>query len=141
MHRSPLFSASALLGILSGLVLAGITPTSPVPTKQPDWRNRAAALRTETESLYAWSMPEDLSPVVGHGPPGYLPTTVPVSFAPEWQVRPLPVTPNPGEVVAEPPVHTGNENTIAELEALNDSFAKSAERPDFAGDDEELFGG
>lgn len=141
MHSTPLLSGAALLGIFSGLVLAGLTPTSPLPTKQPDWRGRAANLRAETESLYSRSMPEDLSPTVGYGNPAYHQAAVEVRYDPHWRVSPqLPVYPS-ARVEETRPVQTGNEATIAELEALNESFDQPPEQPRLPDEDEDLFGG
>ena len=138
MHSAPLLSGSALLGIFSGLLLAGMTPTSPLPTKQPDWRGRAANLRAETESLYAWSMPEDLSPRVGFGNPAYHQAAVEVRYDPHWRVSPqLPAYPS-APVEEARPVRTGNEATIAELETLGESFDQFAERAELAGEEEYL---
>lgn len=141
MHSIPLLSGSALFGIFSGLVLAGLTPTSPPPTKQPDWRGRAANLRAETESLYAWSMPEDLSPGVGYGNPAYHQAAVEVRYDADWRVSPqLPAHPS-APVEEARPVRTGNEATIAELETLNESFDRPPEQAELPDEDEELSGG
>lgn len=141
MHSPPIFSGAALLGIFSGLVLAGITPTSPLPTKQPEWRTRAASLRAETESLYAWSMPQDLSPSVGYGSPSYHPAAVYARYDPQWRVSPqLPVY-APAQVEEAPPVRTGNEATLAELEALGESFDQPPEQAELSDKDDELSGG
>lgn len=141
MHSSPIISGAALLGIFSGLVLASMTPTAPLPTKQPEWRERAAGLRAETESLYAWSMPEDLSPTVGYGSPSYHQTAVQIRYDPQWLARPAPMPAEPPPEFEDQSPRTGNEATIAELEALNDSFDQRAERPDPPEDEEEQFGG
>lgn len=141
MHSPPIFSGAALLGIFSGLVLAGITPTSPLPTKQPEWRTRAASLRTETESLYAWSMPQDLSPSVGYGSPSFHQAAVYARYDPQWRVSPqLPVY-APAQVEEAPPVLTGNEATLAELEALGESFDQPSEQAELSEKDDELSGG
>jgi len=145
MHSTPLLSGAALLGIFSGLVPAGITPTAPLPTKQPEWRGKAASLRAETESLYAWSMPEDLSPTVGYGNPAYHQAAVQVRYEPQRQARAASLPPYPPvEFVEEPPVRTGNEATIAEMEALNDSFEQGAAEPaprEGGDEEDQLFGG
>jgi len=141
MHSPPIFSGAALLGIFAGLVLAGITPTSPVPTKQPEWRTRAADLRVETESLYAWSMPQDLSPSVGYGSPSFHRAAVYARYDPQWRVAPqLPAYPD-RQVKEAPPLRTGNEATVAELKALSESFDQSPERAELPADEEDLFGG
>lgn len=141
MHSTPLLSGSALVGIFSGLVLAGLTPTSPPPTKQPDWRGRAASLRAETESLYAWSMPQDLSPRTGYGNPAYHQAAVEVRYDPYWRVSPqLPAYP-PARSEKTLSVQTGNEATIAELEALNESFERPPEQAELPDENQELFGG
>lgn len=141
MHSPPIFSGAALLGIFSGLVLAGITPTSPLPTKQPEWRTRAASLRAETESLYAWSMPQDLSPSVGYGSPSYHQAAVYARYDPQWRVSPqLPVY-APAQVEEAPPVQTGNEAIVAELEVLGESFDQPPEQAEAAIEEEGLSGG
>lgn len=52
-------------------------------------------LRSETESLYAWSMPQDLSPAVGHGNPAYRQSAVAVHYDPQWLPRPVTMPPDP----------------------------------------------
>lgn len=129
MPLTPFISGAALLGIFSGLALAGLTPTDPLPTKQPEWRGRAASLRAETEALYVWSLPEDLSPTTGYGNPAYRQAAVEVRYDPYWRVSP-PLPAHPTVRVEEvPPMQTGNEATIAELEALNESFEPGAQEP------------
>ncbi|WP_374589903.1 hypothetical protein [Novosphingobium sp.] len=130
-----------MLGIFSGLVLAGITPTSPLPTKQPEWRTRAASLRAETESLYAWSMPQDLSPSVGYGSPSYHQAAVYARYDPQWRVSPqLPSQPAL-QVEEAPPVLTGNEATVAELEVLGESFDQPPEQAEMSDAEQDLSGG
>ena len=141
MHSAPLLSGSALLGIFSGLVLAGITPTAPLPTKQPEWRRKAASLRAETESLYAWSKPQDLSPSVGYGSPSYHQAAVYARYDPQWRVSPqLPVY-APAQVEEAPPVRTGNEATVAELDALGESFDQPPEQAELSDAEQDLSGG
>lgn len=140
MYSTPQLSGAALLGIFSGLALAGLTPTDPLPTKQPEWRGRAASLRAETESLYAWSMPQDLSPTTGYGNPAYHQLAVEVRYDPPWPVSPqLPVY-SPARNEPTPPVQTGNKATIAELEALNESFDQPPEPAGPPDEDQDVFG-
>ena len=141
MHSPPILSGAALLGIFSGLVLAGITPTTPLPTKQPEWRGRAASLRAETESLYAWSMPQDLSPAVGYGSPLTHQAAVYARYDPEWRVSPQLPAYSAQLVEETPPVQTGNEPTVAELDALAESFDQPSEQAELSEKDEDLFGG
>ena len=75
-------------------------------------------------------MPEDLSPSIGYGNPAYHQAAVQVRYEPQWQARTASLPPYPPvEFVEEPPVRTGNEATIAEMEALNDSFEQGADEP------------
>lgn len=140
MHSTLLLSGAALLGIFSGLALARFTPTDPLPTKQPEWRGRAAGLRAETEALYAWSMPQELSPTAGYGNPAYHQAAVEVRYDSHWRdSSQLPAYPS-ARIEETRPVQTGNEGTIAELEALNESFDQPREKAGRPEEDQDLFG-
>lgn len=131
MRNSPIFAVAAGLGLLSGLVLAEHTPTQLKPMKQPEWRERAAALREEAEALYVFSMPEELSPSVGYGNPAWHAEHARMTTRAVWQPLSLPPY-SPGDLEPKadfppPPTPlTGNESTIAELRRLNDSMNEAA---------------
>lgn len=135
VYSSAIFATATLTGMIAGLALAQITPTSPVPVKQPQWRERAAVLRSETEALYArlpqgdpWaSRPYALSAL--HAAYDR------IEYQPEWD-PPVPVYPpeSQPEAIPQAPATTGNEAMIAELNALNDRLGGT---PDSAHPDAE----
>lgn len=124
MQSSHIFAGSGVLGISAGIMLAALTPATMKPMEQPEWRKNAMVLRQQTESLYAYSMPQDLSPRVGFGNAAlhdqYAKMSTEIAWA-EPVGRPQPM-PDYRPVEVEPVARTGNEATIASLDAVNAGF-------------------
>ncbi len=132
MESPQIFAGAGLLGILAGSFLAGITPATLKPMEPPEWRQLAAAQREQTAALYAYSMPEDLSPRIGFGNPALHERYVELASA-EVSFAPAPLAERPAALppAPEPIPQTGNEETIANLKAVSDGFdSPPADQPE-----------
>lgn len=131
MYSSAIFASATLTGMIAGLALAQITPTSPVPVKQPQWRERAAVLRSETAALYARLPQDDPWATRPYALSALHAAYDRIEYRPEWE-PPTPVYPpeRQPEVIPQTPATTGNEAMIAELNALNERLGGQTDSPD-----------
>lgn len=132
MHSSAIFASATLTGMIAGLALAQITPTNPIPVKQPPWRERAAILRSETAALYARLPQGDPWGAQAYALSALHAAYDRIEYQSEWEPPIPPIQPPElqPEVIPQTPATTGNEAMIAELNALNERLGG---QPDSAG--------